>query len=153
MSGGAAAARAVLLVRLGARRCALPLSSVGETMRPLPLETLPDAPPFVLGLSRVRGEAVPVVDGGALFGRRSAEVPTRYVTLRFGVRRAMLAVDSVDGVRRVDPSVFEPLPALAGVMAGELVEAVAALDEGLLYLLREASLVPDEVWASLEPGV
>ena len=44
---------------------ALPLEHVVETMRPLPVEPLGDAPRFILGLSIVRGEPIPVVDVGA----------------------------------------------------------------------------------------
>ena len=52
----------VLAMRAGDRVCAVPLAHVSEVMRPLPIEPLAGAPPFVPGLAIVRGKATPVVD-------------------------------------------------------------------------------------------
>ncbi|MET3131167.1 chemotaxis signal transduction protein [Oxalobacteraceae bacterium GrIS 1.11] len=53
---------AVLLCRSQHRLRALPLLQVRESMRALPVEALPDMPPFMLGLAVIRGAALPVLD-------------------------------------------------------------------------------------------
>jgi len=63
----------LLLFRIGGRLCALRLESVLETMRPLPVEPMAGTPPFVLGISIVRGVAMPVVDPARLFGTSATE--------------------------------------------------------------------------------
>jgi purine-binding chemotaxis protein CheW len=45
----------LLLFRSGGRLCALRLESVRETTRPLPIEPIAGTPPFVLGISVMRG--------------------------------------------------------------------------------------------------
>src|SRR5688500_14337406 len=63
-----------------------------EVMRPLPCEPLAGVPPFVLGVSVVRGSAIPVVDAARLVGGPPA-VATRWITLRLApARAAALAV-------------------------------------------------------------
>src|SRR5258707_855042 len=58
-----------LVFRAGASLCGLPVQLIHEIFRPLATEPLGQAPDFVLGMARVRGAAVPVVDLGRLLGR------------------------------------------------------------------------------------
>ena len=58
-----------LLCRQAGCYVALPAAQVVETMRPLGTDSVPEMPPFVLGLAIVRGAAVPVVDVGTLLGK------------------------------------------------------------------------------------
>ncbi len=140
----------VLFLRVGPRLCALPLASVVETSRPLPIESLPGTASFVSGLTVLRGEAVPVVDARALLGLPDHHQPGRFVSIAIETRRLVLAVDAVVGVRSIDDASLVALPALAGEMASTLVSAIAALESGLLLLVRSARLVPEETWAALE---
>ncbi len=122
----------------------IPLESARETMRPLPLSPLRDGPPFVLGLSLVRGVSVPVVDLGALLGRGEQEEPfRRFVTLEVDGRGVALAVESVENVVTLKTSDFTALPPLFSRAAGEAVEALALHDSALLLVLRASRLVPD----------
>jgi len=144
----AAAATTVLMTRLGGRRVALPLLHAVETMRPLPIEPVADAPPFVRGLARIRGAAVPVVDGGLLVGDTPAPA-TRLVLLRVDGRAVALAVDEVIGVATLDAGALAATPPLLQA-EGERVDAIGVLDAELLLLLRTSRLIPDELWARLE---
>ncbi|HEY2744390.1 MAG TPA: chemotaxis protein CheW, partial [Polyangia bacterium] len=89
-----------IVARVGARLCAVPLTHARETMRMLPIEPLAGAPPFVLGLAIIRGQAVPVIDLGALIGGGGA--PARLITLNVGERSVAIAVDAVVGVQRLE---------------------------------------------------
>jgi purine-binding chemotaxis protein CheW len=133
-----------LLCRVGTRICALPLEHVVETMRPLPIEPMADAPACVLGLCLVRGDPIPAVDLQALFGKPAAK-PQRMVTLNIAGRRIAAVVDSVVGVRAIDPDQFHGLPPLLHEAAGDIVSAVGALDSELLLFLRAARLAPQEL--------
>ena len=133
-----------LVCRVGGRLCAIPLQNVVETMRPLPAAPVADAPPFVLGLALIRGAPMPVVDLGSLLSGQLTS-PGRLVTIRLGdQRRVALAVDQVIGVRPIPSRALEPLPPLVNAAAGEVVDAVGALDAELLLVLRETLLIPDQ---------
>ena len=147
------AASSVLLVRTGRTTCALPLSSVVETMRPLPIAPLSGMPPFVAGGAVVRGEPVPVVDLGALVAGAAAEAPRRFVLLRLGERHAALAADAVVGVAQLAQGASAGASVLSGAAAGA-VELLGALDGELLLVLRAATIVPEGAWEALRalPG-
>ena len=142
----------VLLCRARGRLWALPAELVVETMRPLPVVPLPAAPPFVLGVARIRGAAVPVVDLGVLLAAPGASRVTRFVTLRLAKRGVALAVEELVGVRRVDSASLGALPPLLQGASEQALAAVGTLDAELLLLLEAGRLVPDTLWAALEAG-
>jgi purine-binding chemotaxis protein CheW len=139
-----------LLVRVGGALCALPLTEVIETMRPLPVEPLSDKSEFIKGVARIRGAAVPVVQLSALFqGEGGRDLSTRFVTLRVGQRCIALAVQSVLGVADMNDQVFNSLPPLLKTARTEFIQALGTLDAEFLITLDSARLVPDSVWHAL----
>lgn len=140
-----------LVIRAGARTCALTLSDVVEIMRPLPVEPLAGAPEAVRGLSIIRGAPVPVVDLATLLGDSGQSPCTRFVTIRAGERRIALSVDAVFGIREFAPSSLNDMPPLLRSARTDLIEAVGTLDAELLLALKAGRIVPDAVWDSLPP--
>jgi len=135
----------MLVVTGAGHRVGVPLASVRETMRPLPLEPLRDAPPFTLGLAVIRGVSVPVVDLGALLGRVGAAPGfSRFVTLAVGDRLVALAVERVETITTVDGGELAALPPLFARAAGGVVEAVGLHDAGLLLVLQASRILPGE---------
>jgi purine-binding chemotaxis protein CheW len=137
-----------LVVGVKGRLCAVPLTHVIEIMRPLSVEPISDVPPFVQGISVIRGIPTPVVDLGALLGMPTG-VANRFVTLRVGERQVALSVDSVLGVRGLDLSKIGELPPLLQGASNDAIEAMGTLDEQLLVVLRAGWELPDEVWQTL----
>ena len=145
---------------------AIPARHVRETMRPLPLEPLAGAPPFVLGAAVVRGRAVPVLDAASLVrgdeiraihdNRANDETLkriTRWIALEVGARTAVLAVHEVIGVQPIT-IVTEPAPLLARAARGAIDE-LASLDGELLAVLRAGRLVDlaEEANREADPSV
>lgn len=130
-----------LLCRVGSRLCAMPLAHVIETMRPLPIEAVADAPGFVRGLSIIRGAPVPVVDGAALVGADASE-PTRFVTMKVKDRQVALAVDAVLEVRSLPAESLQDLPPLLRDAEPHIVSAIGVLDADLLLVLESGRLIP-----------
>jgi purine-binding chemotaxis protein CheW len=138
-----------LVVRAGARLCALPVSKVVEVHRPLPVEPVSQAPAAVLGFAIIRGAALPVVDLAVLLGSQSGGPCTRFVIVRAGDRRFALSVEAVLGIREFAPPFWGDLPPLLGPAAAELIEAVGALDADAILALETGHMVPDAVWDRL----
>ena len=132
-----------LICRVQTRLCALPLEHVVETLRPLPVERVPGAAPFVLGLAVIRGAPLPVVDSARLLGADDARAG-RFVTVNAGNRRVALAVDCVLGVRAVAPESLHALPPLLHQADTDVIAAIGLLDAELLLVLRSARLLPDQ---------
>jgi len=140
-----------LICRVQAWRCAIALAEVVETLRPLPVEAVAGAPFFMRGLALVRGLALPVIDAARLLdGVEAASPPRRFVVLRTGDRRVVLAVDEVLGVRAVPKDALHPLPPLLDEAGRDAVACIGRLDAGLLLVLNNARLLGDEVLAAVE---
>jgi purine-binding chemotaxis protein CheW len=68
-----------ILLQASSRICAIPLTHVVETMRPLPVRGFSGSPEFVAGIAIIRGRATAVVDLGKLLGERGSDLLGRYV--------------------------------------------------------------------------
>jgi purine-binding chemotaxis protein CheW len=136
----------VLVVRAGAQLVALPLQTVGETMRPLPTDRVAGMPPFVLGVTVVHGEPVPVTDLGLLVSGERSSIG-RYVTIRSGSGTFMLGVGEVLGIQELPVDNLRELPGLLGREASSVALGLASRDQRLVILLETARLVPDQVWS------
>jgi purine-binding chemotaxis protein CheW len=138
----------VLVVEIEGRICALPLTQVIETMRPLSVESVANVPLFVSGVAIIRGIPTPVVDLGAILGRPN-ECVERFVTVRVGDRQMALSVSKVLGVRNLNSAMIEELPPLLKDASKDAVEAIGTLDERALMILRAGWDLPTEVWQAL----
>jgi purine-binding chemotaxis protein CheW len=128
-----------LVCSAGGRLCALPLAHVRETMRPLPVMPISNAPHFVRGLAQIRGASLPVVDLAKLLGD-SDEQASRFVTIAVGTRNVALAVGVVHGVRAIEAAHLEQLPPLLSDLA-DVVIAIGRLDAELLLVLSSMQLL------------
>src|SRR5271168_960098 len=141
--------RKALIVRLESCICAVPLTYVIETMRPLPIESISGVPSFVRGISIIRGIPTPVVDLGAVLGSPS-EHAGRFVTLRVGDKQVALSVNAVLGVRDLGGLLtMAALPPLLQRASQDVIETIGTLDQQVLLILREGWELPDEVWQAL----
>ncbi|MFO7181288.1 MAG: chemotaxis protein CheW, partial [Pseudomonadota bacterium] len=138
----------VLVFCVADRFCALPLSAVVETMRPLPVAPIRGAHPCVLGAAIVRGEPTPAVDLARLVFDATGPV-TRFLRVREAPRSVVLAVGDALGV--FEASALSPtvLPALLATARPEAVEALGRIDRELVLLLRGGCTVPPSVFESL----
>jgi chemotaxis signal transduction protein len=110
-----------------------------EAMRRLPITPLDEMPPYAAGVATIRGAVTPVIDLGALLGRRSRG--TRMLTVRAGSRTVALLVDDVIGVVRFHPADFSGRPPLLRDSAHAVVQAVAWRDQQLHLVLDAGRLI------------
>jgi purine-binding chemotaxis protein CheW len=143
-SGGGRA----LIVRVQTRVCAIPLEHVLETMRPLSVEPFARMPPFVRGVSIIRGLPTPVVDLGSLLGAPDGDI-NRFVTIRVAERQVALAVGTVLGIHHLGEATIGALPPVLQDASKDMIDAIGTLDAQILVVLRSAWRLPDEVWEIL----
>jgi purine-binding chemotaxis protein CheW len=137
-----------LIFRAGSLLCALPLDAVIETMRPLPTRPLAGTPPFVRGISLLRGVPAPVLDVARLLAGEEATVD-RYITVRTEHGPVAFAAGTVLGIRgtpRGGPAVYP------GV-SSRLVAGVGTLDDQPLLLLQSMRVLPEDVWLAAAEAV
>jgi purine-binding chemotaxis protein CheW len=88
-----------LVVRTGRTRFALPLPSVRDALRPLPLTALPGAPEWVAGVCNVRGDIVTAIDLAAFLDLGAEAHPRGLVVVTAGELVFGLLVDDIVGIR------------------------------------------------------
>ena len=131
-----------LVFGVGELLCALALRDVVETIRPLPVQPLAGTADVLLGVSVIRGLAVPVVDTARLLGA-AAERPCRFVTTRTEQGPLAYATGPVRGVLPGEPDPAPPPPPVLAAAAPRLVAAVGVLDSQPLLFLRGAGLIAE----------
>jgi purine-binding chemotaxis protein CheW len=136
---------AALVFRAGPFFCALPLGEVIETMRPLATRPLAGTPPYVRGLTILRGAPAPVIDMTRLLTGVETTVD-RYVAVRAGRGPIVCATGPVLGVRQVHVEPPEGPAALLSGVSRTLIAAVGTVGTEPLLLLHSIAAVPDEVW-------
>lgn len=148
----------LLLIEAGGVRCALPVESVVETLRPFAVQALSALPPYVLGAMRIRGTLTPVVDLGLILTGEVGPNPRRLVLVRVdGVtgssgceRRIALAVNTVQSVTSMDEVAWSELPPLLGGAAGCVVRSLGERDGKLLATLEAGRAISAELWKTFE---
>jgi purine-binding chemotaxis protein CheW len=136
----------VLLVTAGQCTCAIPVSNVSETLRPLPIDAVAGAPEFIMGLSVIRGVPLPVIDLARLLERAETSTSSsRFVTVRVSERRVALAVGAVIGVRSLAAIRLLELPPLLRSARADFIERLGTIDADLVLVLRGSRLVADDV--------
>ena len=129
-----------LVIEAGAHVCAVPLPAVVETLRPLAIERLPEMAAGILGLSIIRGGAVPVIDLAALFRDAPASGLRRWALVRGDARLLALAVTDVLGVRALEVDGGTGLELVA-----PFVSAVARDGRRLVTVIAVARILPAPV--------
>jgi purine-binding chemotaxis protein CheW len=139
----------VLLVRAGPWICALPITDVIETMRPLPVRPVEGGPPFLQGVAIIRGELLPVVRLSSLLHKTGLEKGGRFVTVRTGSRQIALQVDAVIGAKHIDLAALSQTPPLLSEALSEHAEKIGSLDGEMTAMLRMGRIFPENLLATV----
>jgi purine-binding chemotaxis protein CheW len=128
---------------LGDVQYAVPIARVKEIANPMPLVTLPHAPPAVVGVSDYRGDVVPVVDLRSRFGLPSTDATrkTKWIVVDVLGRSAALVVDAVTGVFGTGGTDLRPPPSVGGEDKRGL--AGVTNHEGALVFVLDTSSMND----------
>ncbi|MBK9259078.1 MAG: chemotaxis protein CheW [Polyangiaceae bacterium] len=140
---------AVLMVRVRTWVCALPAQFVIEVMRPLPIQAVVGAPRFIMGMSIVRGEVTPVLAMDMLLGSSELLPPKRFVLVRVGERRAVLAVEEVLGTDIIDMHRLDATPGLLSEALPRDVARIGVLDRSVLVMLEAGRLLSEDTWHAM----
>ena len=114
-----------------------PIEQVHEITRPGNTVKLPGTPPFVEGITNLRGEVIPIVDFKKRFGLGStvANDTTRVIVVNMGSKKCGVIVDDVLEIVPVPPESLEEAPAVAGGVGSRFIIGVGKVGERLIIAL------------------
>lgn len=139
--------RTFVAFRLSTEEFGVPIENVREILRVTEITRVPHAPPYIRGVTNVRGRILPVVEIRTRVGLPplSPTPDSRIVVLEVGTRTLGLLVDGGARVAKARQSQIEPPPEEIVSERSDYVRGVAKRAEGLLILLDpERTLVVKE---------
>lgn len=138
---------------VGARFFGAKILTVREILRSPVIESAPDAPAFVRGITRLRGMILPIIDLSRLIGQsgQSAKRDKTWVIVApAGNRNVGYIVDSVTPIIRVKTSAILPAPeiVLAGLRSKYIQGVCETTDKGILFIANlDCMLLEEEIAA------
>jgi len=127
----------IVIFELGGEQFGVAIGKVESIVQMLPITHVPQAPPFVRGVTNLRGRILPVLDLSARFGltERGQTKEQRIIVVHCGSTEAGIIVDGVCEVLTLDPAQVEPPPPLTRSVASQFVEGIAKLGDRIVILL------------------
>lgn len=136
--------------RIGTKLFGANILNVREILRDPSIDTIDGAPDFVQGISRIRGQVLPIIDLGRMLGvaadSKSGE-KIWVLVAQAGKRNVGYVVDSVTPIIRVKTETILPTPdIILHSMRSKYINGVCETDKGLLVMVDlNRILVDDEV--------
>lgn len=146
-AGTPAGQRQVLTFNLGPEIYGVEVLRVHEIRGWSPVTRLPHAPSHVLGVLNLRGSVVPIVDLRMRFGLPQVEFTPLTVIVVLSVqgpsgrRDVGLVVDGVSDVIDLDASQLRAAPGDEAGAGGDVIEALATVENRMLILLDVDALL------------
>ena len=137
----------VVAFRLGGELHACDVRLVEEVVTKRRVHPLPDMPPRLLGVLRLRGELVPVLDVAPMLDLSLESGTPAVMVLALGEARIGVAADTVREVMRLEPDSYRPAP-LTGAERDRFVAGVARVGGELVNLIDLAEMLREQTTLS-----
>jgi purine-binding chemotaxis protein CheW len=104
---------------------------------------VPNALPFVEGVTFVRGQVVPLINLRARFGfpRQQHDLRTRLIVIDHNGRRVGLIVDTARDFITIPEESVQPAPEAIAGLSGHYLSGIATLGERLVLILDVAEIL------------
>jgi purine-binding chemotaxis protein CheW len=126
---------------LRGQELALPIDDVRETLPIQPITRVVLTPPALAGVFSLRGDIVPAIDLGVLFGFARTEIGdhSRIIVLDQDTT-AGIVVDRLRDLRTLEEALEAPPPSLSAEVS-ELLLGIAATETGTVRVLDAAAII------------
>ncbi len=124
----------IVVFALDEQPYALPLPAVVKVIHAVEITCLPKAPEIITGIIDVKGQIIPVADIRKRFGLPSHEIQPddRLIIVQAGLRRIAILVDTVTGIRDLEPRQLEL--AAESFPFGQHILGVGKVEDGLVVI-------------------
>ena len=135
-----------LIFTLGREEYAIDILRVQEIRGYDQVTAIANAPPFIKGVTNLRGVIVPIIDLRVKFSQQSVSYDenTVVIVLNFGQRVVGIVVDGVSDVLSLTAEQIRPAPEFAVTLATEYLTGLGSLGERMLILVDIEKLLSSE---------
>src|SRR4030067_554621 len=131
----------------------IPILRVREIITMPSITVLPNLPPYIKGITNLRGSVIPVVNLKNLLNSNGSNETGRVViVISAGKITFGIIVDGITGVVKVDEANIEAPEKIISSNA-DLLEGVAKLDNRLIVLLNTKKILPVDDISQLEDTI
>lgn len=133
----------VAVFHLGNERYGVEITAIQEIIQVGDVMRIPNAPPYLEGVTNLRGRIIPVVNLRHRLGMppTAHTEQTRIVVVMVDGASVGLVVDAVSQVMRIPQPDVDPPSVLVTLPDDDLVRGIAKTQDGLISLLNLRSLV------------
>ena len=126
-----------ILFKMGDEFYGLPIDSVKEIIKPLPITRFPKSPPFVEGIINLRGTILPIVNLRKMFGLPPMPLTeeSRFIDIHLVGLKIGIVVDGVSEVVRISNRQIEVAPPIICGVEGKYLKGIARMENRLVLLL------------------
>jgi purine-binding chemotaxis protein CheW len=136
---------------LGSEQFGIEIAAVEGIVKMQEITKVPFAPPYMEGITNLRGMVLPVIDLKKRFGLLAEPVTkeTRIITVSMDTVKLGMIVTAVSEVLTIDESVIELPQAMITNVNSEFITGVAKIDSRLVILLDLSRILSaDEIQAA-----
>lgn len=136
----------IVIFELGGESFGVEIGAVESIVQMLPITHVPQAPPFVRGVTNLRGRVLPVLDLYQRFGLppQPEKQDQRIIVIQSEGVESGIIVDAVTEVETLNPDQIEPPPALTRTTASQFVQGIAKMGERIIILLDLAKVLSSD---------
>ena len=139
-----------LVFRLGPHSLGIDIDRVVEVVNPGRPEPVPELPDYIEGVSKVRGEMVPVMDLRKRMGVSPDPSKERTVILRSTMGKVAFIVDDVSGILRFEDDRMKKPPLIFKGLKSRYVLGLYGEGEDMLIVLNEDEILSSDEKIELE---
>ena len=138
---------------LRGQELAFPIAHVRETLSIQPITRVPLTPPCLAGVFSLRGDIVPAIDLGILFGLSTTNVTddTRIIVINVDGATIGVIADRLRDLRTIEEPLEPPPPSLPPAVA-QLLDGILASPTGTVRVLDARALIAAEPLRALARG-
>ena len=132
-SGTTSGERQFVTFRLADGEYGIPINEIQEIDRSSKMTRIPRSPPYVDGVTNLRGEVIPVINARTRFhlSAREADEATRVIIIDVAGSKTGLLVDSVRQVLNIHPDdIAPPPPSLSSGIEQRYIAGIGKVDGG-----------------------
>lgn len=131
----------------------IPILKVREIITMPSITVLPQLPPYIKGISNLRGTVIPIVNLRCLLNSgNNGDMEKTVIVVSAGKITFGIIVDGITGVVKVDESDIEQSDQIIGHNV-DILEGVAKLDNRLIVLLNTKRILPLDDMSLLEETI
>jgi purine-binding chemotaxis protein CheW len=145
----------IVVFELGGEQYGVNIAAVESIIKIQAVTRIPHTPPYVEGVTNLRGRVLPVIDLRKRFGLEPADASSdsRIVVAAMGRLEVGMIVDGVSEVLTIPDGAVEPAPTITTTADSAFITGIAKIDERLVILLDLARILSVEEQEALLQAV